>query len=778
MNKIKKGFKIIIITTIILLIVVIAFISPITKHLIEKYDKKYTGRQIEMDWAYVNPFTGYLYFSNVRIYEFESDSVFFSANGLSANIGMYQLFFKKYEISQLTLHKPKGVIIQNKKHFNFNSLIEIFSAKDGQKINKEPLHLSILNVKIKNGELYYREIATPINYFIKNLNIESDGYRWNVDTIPVKFSFLSGVGSGAMNGDFTINPKNKNYTLAVLIHKFDLNIVGQYIKDLSNYGSFKAFLDADFKSKGSLIDRENVTHSGNIKISDFHFGKNQKEDFASFDELVIAIHEVSPRKFIYFFDSVSVRQPYFKYEKYDHLDNVQTMFGKKGANVKAANADGAKFNLVIEIAQYIKVLSKNFFRSNYRVDRLGIYNGEIKFDDYSLNEKFAVALDPFTFTADSIDKSNKRVNFYLASGIKPYGDITLTTSINPKDSSDFDLKYHFQKVPAALFNPYLITYSSYPLDRGTIEVKGSWKVNNGKIKSDNHLVIIDPRIGERLKNKNLNWLPMRFFMFFVRERGNVIDYEVPIEGNLNDPNFHVRDVIIDILQNIFIKPATTPYRVEVKNIETEIEKALTVKWPTNSSSLTPRQDNFLKKMVVFLEENPEASINVHPNNYTTKEKEYILLFEAKKLYFMKSNNKKSHSLTKNDSLTIAKMSIKDSLFTNYLNGKVNDSMLFTVQEKCNIVVGRNKVDTIFYTLNIQREKVFMHYFIENKVNKQVNVLTEKTVVPFNGYSFFKIEYKGKFPDYLIEAYKKMNEFNNESPRDKFKKQRQKNRNTN
>ena len=39
MNKIKKGFKIIIITTIILLIVVIAFISPITKHLIEKYDK-------------------------------------------------------------------------------------------------------------------------------------------------------------------------------------------------------------------------------------------------------------------------------------------------------------------------------------------------------------------------------------------------------------------------------------------------------------------------------------------------------------------------------------------------------------------------------------------------------------------------------------------------------------------------------------------------------------------------------------------------------------------
>jgi len=775
MSKLKKGLKIFILVTIIFLIVVIAFISPITEYLVEKYDKKYTGRQIEMDWAYVNPFTGYLYFSNFRIYELESDSIFFSANGLSANIGMYPLFFKNYEISQLTLHKPKGVIIQNKKQFNFNSLIEQFSSKDESKKNKEPLHLSILNVKINNGELYYREMVTPINYFIKNLTIESDGYRWDADTIPVKFSFLSGIGSGAMNGNFTINSKNKNYTLAILIHKFDLNIVGQYIKDLSNYGIFKAFLDADFKSKGSLIDRENVTHSGNIKISDFHFGKTQKEDFASFDELVIAIHEVSPRKFIYFFDSVSVSHPYFKYEKYDHLDNVQTMFGKKGANIKAANADDEKFNLVIEIAQYIKVLSKNFLRSNYRVDRVGIYKGEIKFDDYSLNEKFSIELDPFTFTADSVDKAHKRVNFNLASEIKPYGDVTLDISINPKDSSDFDLTYHFQKIPAAMFNPYLIKYSSFPLDRGTIEVKGSWNVNNGKIKSDNHLVIIDPRIGDRLRNKNSNWLPMRFIMFFVRERGNVIDYEVPIEGNLNDPNFNFRDVIIDILQNIFIKPVTTPYRVEVKNVETEIEKALAVKWPMNSSLLTSKQESFLKKMVVFLEENPLVSINVHPNNYTPKEKEYILLFEAKKLYFIKYNNEKNHSLTKNDSLAIEKMSIKDSLFTNYLNAKVNDSMIFTVQEKCSILVGTNKIDAIFNTLTLQREKVFMQYFIQNKVNKQVNFLSAKTVVPFNGYSFFKIEYEGEFPDYLIQAHKKMNELNNEAPRDKFRKQRQKNR---
>jgi hypothetical protein len=231
MSKLKNVLKISLITIIILVVVVIAFISPLTKYLIEKFDKKYSGREVKMDWAYVNPFTGYIHFSNLKIYEFQNDSVFFSVNGLSANITLNKLLSKTFEISELTLDYPKGLIFQNKEYFNFSDLITKFTSKDDSSKKKEPLHLSVLNVKINNGEFYYHEIVTPIKYFIKNVSIESSGFRWDVDTIPVKFSFLSGIGSGDVKGDVTVNSKNKNYSLAILINKFDLNIVGQYIKE-------------------------------------------------------------------------------------------------------------------------------------------------------------------------------------------------------------------------------------------------------------------------------------------------------------------------------------------------------------------------------------------------------------------------------------------------------------------------------------------------------------------------------------------------------------------
>ena len=140
-----------------------------------------------MDWAYVNPLTGYIHFSNLKIYELKSDSIFFSADGVSANISMLKLFSKTFEISKLTLNHPRGVIIQNKKDLNFNDLIDKFSSKEDSVKIKAQVHFNILNIKINEGEFYYHEKLIPINYFIKKVNIESKGktlgYRYYYCTI-------------------------------------------------------------------------------------------------------------------------------------------------------------------------------------------------------------------------------------------------------------------------------------------------------------------------------------------------------------------------------------------------------------------------------------------------------------------------------------------------------------------------------------------------------------------------------------------------------------------
>ncbi|MFN6946945.1 MAG: hypothetical protein ACK4ND_18520, partial [Cytophagaceae bacterium] len=75
----------------------------------------------------------------------------------------------------------------------------------------------------------------------------------------------------------------------------------------------------------------------------------------------------------------------------------------------------------------------------------------------------------------------------------------------------------------------------------------------------------------------------------------------------------------------------------------------------------------------------------------------------------------------------------------------------------------------------ERENILMFYFKEKEVEKQVKIFVSTNVVPYNGFSFYKMEYLGELPKSLIKAYQKMNEFNDTSPRKEFKEERMRSR---
>lgn len=765
--KLKKILLITAGSLVAALVIIIAFISPITKYLIEKYDEKFTGRQITLDWAYVNPFTGYLYFKNYTVFEQESDSVFFSAEGISVNFSPFKMLSGEYEISSFTLKKPFANIVQNRKEFNFSDLLERFKPA-AQDTLKEPVHFSVSDIEITEGEFHYAERSVPVNYYIKNVNFESDGLSWNTDTIPGKFSMMAGPGTGSMKGNFVFNRENMSYRFAAEVDSFDLILINEYLKGIAHYGQVNAFLDADLKASGNLNDKLAINTSGLIQVSDFHFGKDGEEDYFSFSKLTVALDELNPKKKIFHYDSILVEHPVFRYERYDSLDNVQTMFGKKGEKYQKAKADTAAFNLIIAIAGYVNLLAEQFFDSHYKINTLAIQNGEMYFNDYSLREKFSAGFAPFAILADSIDKTRAAVQLSYKTSIKPFGNASLFLTMNPKDYYDFNLSYRMENIPAAMFNPYMVTYSSFPLDRGSMEFNGNWNVQDGKINSENHLLVIDPRVSKRVRKKDAKWLPVPLVMAFVRERGNVIDYEVPVKGNLKDPSFRLKDIFLDLAKNIFIKPPTTPYGLEVKKMEAEIENFHSVKWELRQLELRDPQKQFVKGINEFLEKNPGASISVQPVLYAEKEQEHILFFEAKKKFYLSVNRKKT--LAENDSIAVEKMSVKDPSFIRFLNKQVADSLLFTVQEKCNRLLGRNEVLKTYNRMKQARVEHFKSFFGHGTLQR-VKIISEENTVPYNGFSCFKISYQGELPEKLRDAYEEMNELNEEEFRRKYKEQR-------
>jgi len=773
MRKIYKTLLWIALSLVVVVVLVIAFISPITKYLVEKYDVKYTGREVKMDWAYVNPFTAYVHLENLQILECESDSVFFSTKELLLDFGLLKALSGIYEISYLTLVQPKGIIIQDSTHFNFSDLIVQFGPHKNPEDTtvSEPVKFSILKVNVRDGEFHFHEKTIPIRYYVKNVQLESSGIRWDKDETQVQFALESGIGSGNIKGNARINLESLAYSSKISIRKFNMSLLSQYFKQISSYGTLRASLDADVKSKGNFNDPKQTDAQVKLDLSDFHLGKNKENDYASFALLKIRINRICPNKEIFDYDSIILKKPYFKYERYDSLDNVETMFGSNGSKVKNIVSDKTKFNLIIELAQYVKQISENLLKSQYTLKRLEIENGNFIYNDYTPREKFSLAAHPFALTADHIDKRKNHGTIRIHSGLEPFGKVAVSLEVYPKNIKDFTLNYHLEKVPVTLFNPFIITFTSFPLDRGTLELKGDWKVRKGRIKSENRLTIIDPRVGKKVKKKDTKWIPVPLILAVIRERGNVIDYNIPITGNLKDPKFNVWDPIWDVLGNIFIKPPTIAYGMHVRNVEAKVENSINVKWDSHSSATTKDTDKFLERMSDFLEDNPDAVLHLKPIIHESKEKEHISLYLAKKRFYKHKHKISNQKYSMDDSLSVEKMSNKSPDLLKYLNARMTDSLLFTIQHKSLNVVGEEIINNWYSILGKERINKFLSHFSEQQKNKQIVV--EKTVesIPFNGFSLFEISYSGDFPEALKKEYSKYKDLNEGIMREYFKKKR-------
>jgi hypothetical protein len=157
--------------------------------------------------------------------------------------------------------------------------------------------------------------------------------------------------------------------------------------------------------------------------------------------------------------------------------------------------------------------------------------------------------------------------------------------------------------------------------------------------------------------------------------------------------------------------------------------------------------------------------------YTALEREYILFFEAKKKYRLALSGAKT--MSEDDSISIDRMSIRDSMFVRFLDRLVGDTPMFTIQEKCRYYVGDGIVAAGWERLKADRLSTFMSFF-DGDVRGQVRMMPGESIIPFDGFSYYRIDYDGRIPDKLQKAFDEINDINDEKPRRQYLKARNEN----
>src|SRR6185295_7492651 len=147
----------------------------------------------------------------------------------------------------------------------------------------------------------------------------------------------------------------------------------------------------------------------------------------------------------------------------------------------------------------------------------------------------------------------------------------------------------------------------------------------------------------------------------------------------------------------------------------------------------------------------KSHLIISPKYFEDLEKEAILLFEAKKKYYVSVHNLKLAGISEEYSIAIDRMSIKDSSFVHYLDRNANPSgMEYTVQGKCRNLIGQDKVNREYNEMLVARKKQVMDYFADKKVTDRVTFQHGVSTIPPSGFSHYIFTYTGEWPEEVQE----------------------------
>lgn len=730
----------ILISVFIVLLAVFFGISPVAKYIIEKNSVEWTGRKITMNRLFINLWKCTITVKDLKVYEANSNTVFFSAGKIFTDISVLPMIKGEYRINTIQISTPKVVIEQTGSHFNFDDLVMRFTAVDTTKKEpekpSEPIKYRVEKMEISGGTITYRDKVMNNEIVLQKFKLGCPLLVWNSPILKAatEFTFKSG---GAADARLTLNLDSLSYNLAANVQKLDLQLLKPYLKDYVKTTYFGGLLSSKLLIKGDFDVPAAVAIKGDISLADFRIDDEKKVTVASWKDFAIAIDSLDVAGNIYNFGEISLENPYLLFEYYaksDNFTNIMVPSGTVVADTALAVDEVDYSNPFTIMAGYIKEISKDYVISNYTAKDVLMHNGHIVYKDYTLEDKFVYDLENLEMSSGRISSKSDSITFDMSCLTNRSGKLKAHLAFDPRDYMNMSINYNIEKMRISDFNPYSKFYVAHAFVEGMLFYTSTNTIHNGKLKSTNVMSIKKIEVSRKLKGIGLYEMPLRLAITILTDRKGNIDLDIPVEGDLKDPTYKFGKVIWQIVKNLVVKAATAPFDLLAKAFGGNEEDIKYVRFDYLQKQFDSRQMKSLDMISKALSDKPSLKIVMIQVASHQSEKELLALSLAKGMYYKtKIMQSPKDSLVAKDYKAIEAISNLDSLFNLWLNQQLlpEDVSGLPSQIKCQKLIGDQVLGQEIDKLFAIRNKMVLDYFVKEKQIdptriKITNTLDEKS----------------------------------------------------
>ncbi len=246
-----------------------------------------------------------------------------------------------------------------------------------------------------------------------------------------------------------------------------------------------------------------------------------------------------------------------------------------------------------------------------RIGKITLQDGTVNFTDRHMPRTFSVEMLQLGGRIEGLSsRPGARAEVDLRGRLRNESPLTVAGTFNPLAEPLFlDLKLDFKNIELSPLSPYSGTYIGYLIDKGKLNVALRYLVENGKLDSSNQIFLDQLTFGDAVESDRATSLPVRLAVALLKDRRGEIHLDIPVSGNLDDPQFSVWRIIWQIIRNLLVKAVTSPFAL-LGALAGTGEDFNSIAFPPGSATLTAAEQSKLTKIADALRERSELKIEV------------------------------------------------------------------------------------------------------------------------------------------------------------------------
>lgn len=608
----KKGLRILlwVVGIVLALVIIVSLLAgPIAKGYVNGHGEELTGRKVHVEHVGLNLLTGTVNVRGLDVYEDDGEEVFAGFDTLDVRAHLLQIPFKVINLRHITLSGLHANIIQEGKRFNFASLIEHFSSDDSTEVEDTTPSgwvMKFYNINIRHASLNYDDMLNHKGIHLPDINLSVPGFVLGGDEGSEGGLNIGFDKGGRLNVDANYDTKESLYHVDVNLEDFSVQNLDSYLADMLRYDDLRGSVNAHITADGNVNDIMKSSIGGTVAVNGVDL-TGSKGPVASFDALTVKVNNINLDDNSFDIGEVRLNGLKATYEQWKEYSNISLLMPKKESQgVTLQSGIEEDDDKPAEEAE-----GKTGKPMQLHVGSLRVEDASVTYNDHTLPDEFHFPVTGLSVSADDLTTAggnNAQVRATLPGGghlmVRWKGDI-----VNWKNYQDLFLT--IKGLDMRQISPWAVAYTGYPVEDGTFGLTTRLAVNNSELDNQNKIDIYKAKVGDRRKDVSAEVkIPLKAALYILKDKDDKILIEMPVKGNIDNPEFNYMKVVWKTLGNLLVKVATSPARALGSALGINSDELEFMGVAPDQHGLTSEQYHILSDLSAIAQSDPRITITL------------------------------------------------------------------------------------------------------------------------------------------------------------------------